>query len=263
MTGRAPMVTTRQSVVSISGRVTRSKQRRNGRVTASYHIRFIPTKQRKTEMKTSLASALIVSGALATGVATSATAQGLPQPVQDAIYVALDDEYHAQAFYAAVMGKFGEIRPFSNIIRAEQSHAAALANLLQSYGLAVPANPYASGDKALEPVPASAQEACSIGVSAEIANVALYDQQLLPAVQGYGDVVGVMQNLRDASADKHLPAFERCASGQMGQGNGGHGKGGQGHGQGHGQGQGHSQGYGQGQGHGQGQGQGKGWRRSS
>lgn len=203
-------------------------------------------------MKTSLASALIVSVTLAAGsatVASAASAQSLPQPVQDALYTALDDEYHAQAFYAAVMAKFGEVRPFANIIRAEQSHAAAVANLLGSYGLAVPANPYTNGTKALEPVPASVQEACSIGISAEVANVALYDQQLLPTVSGYADVVGVMQNLRDASADKHLPAFERCASGQMGQGAK--------------RGQGRGQRMGQGMGQGEGHRKGKGWRHAS
>lgn len=192
-------------------------------------------------MKTSLASALIVSTALFASTAVPAAAQGLPQSVQSALYAALDDEYHAQAFYAEVMNKFGEVRPFSNIIRAEQQHAASLATLLQSYGLDVPANPYPTGAKPLEPVPASLQEACSIGITAEIANVALYDEQLLPTVSGYSDVSFVMQRLRDASADKHLPAFQRCASGQMSQGRG--------------------QGGGQGQRHGQGQQ--KGWRHSS
>ena len=218
-------------------------------------------------MKTSLVTALFVSTALVGGAASTASAQSLPQPVQDALYASLADEYHALAFYAAVMAKFGEVRPFANIIRAEQTHANSVASLLQAYGLGVPANPYVTGAKALEAVPARLQEACAIGVTAEIANLALYDQDLLPTVAGYAGVAGVMQNLRDASADKHLPAFQRCASGQMGQG---HGQGqGYGQGQGHGQGNDQSMGYGQGSGKGhgsgmgQGQGMGRGWRHAS
>ena len=37
---------------------------------------------------------------------------------------ALDDEYRAEAIYDAVMQKFGEVRPFINIIEAERRHAA-------------------------------------------------------------------------------------------------------------------------------------------
>ncbi len=50
---------------------------------------------------------------------------------------------------------------------------------------------------------------CALGASAEIADAALYDE-LLPLVQAHPDVVQVMQSLRSASLDNHLPAFERC-----------------------------------------------------
>jgi transketolase N-terminal domain/subunit len=52
----------------------------------------------------------------------------------------------------------------------------------------------------------------------------------MPAVQDYADVQVVFAALRDASENKHLPAFERCGGGQgqgMGQGKGmgmGHGR---------------------------------------
>ncbi|WP_447962675.1 hypothetical protein [Nitrospira sp. Ecomares 2.1] len=36
---------------------------------------------------------------------------------------ALMDEYKARAFYRLVLNTFGEIRPFSNIVNAEETHA--------------------------------------------------------------------------------------------------------------------------------------------
>jgi hypothetical protein len=47
-------------------------------------------------------------------------------------------------------------------------------------------------------------------VATEQATVALYDE-LLPQVAAYPDVEYVFTNLRSASQDNHLPAFERCA----------------------------------------------------
>jgi hypothetical protein len=39
---------------------------------------------------------------------------------------ALDDEYKAEATYAAVITRFGPVRPFINIVEAERRHAGAL-----------------------------------------------------------------------------------------------------------------------------------------
>ena len=41
-----------------------------------------------------------------------------------ALRMALDDEYRAEATYAAVIETFGEVRPFIRIIDAERRHAA-------------------------------------------------------------------------------------------------------------------------------------------
>ena len=51
---------------------------------------------------------------------------------------ALEDERKAEATYAAVIEKFGPVRPFSNIIEAEQRHAAALERQLARLGIDVP-----------------------------------------------------------------------------------------------------------------------------
>ena len=43
---------------------------------------------------------------------------------------AINDEYHARAFYNAVIDKFGEIRPFSNIVQAETRHAETIESAI-------------------------------------------------------------------------------------------------------------------------------------
>ncbi|WP_210163662.1 ferritin-like domain-containing protein [Ciceribacter selenitireducens] len=182
---------------------------------------------------------IIAAGLIAvTTIGTTAKAATLTDGARTAIEAALEDEHRAEAFYAAVMAKFGEVRPFSNIIRAEQTHASELNALLQNYGLdQKTTNPHLGSAEFAALVPETLAEACKMGVDAEIANRDLYDKKLMPAVQDYADVQIVFTALRDASENKHLPAFERCGGGQ-----------GQGMGQGMGQGQGHGQGMGMGHG---------------
>ncbi len=53
------------------------------------------------------------------------------------------------------------------------------------------------------------QAACQRGVDVEIDDIALYDN-LLPGMQ-HGDIIQVFTNLRSASINNHLPAFEACS----------------------------------------------------
>ncbi len=130
----------------------------------------------------------------------------LPIEVSSAVKSALDDEYKAYSVYDAVIAKLGAVRPFSMIIRAEESHIASLKSVLDKYGEAIPSNPYAGKVT----VKNTLKEKCQIGVDAEIANVALYKDQLLPKVTAYSDITSVFNNLMNASNDKHLPSFEKC-----------------------------------------------------
>ncbi|HOX41130.1 MAG TPA: hypothetical protein PK263_02970 [bacterium] len=130
----------------------------------------------------------------------------LPAAVSTAVKSALDDEYKAYSVYDAVIAKIGSVRPFSMIIRAEESHIASLKSILDKYGETIPANPY-PGKVTVED---TLKENCQIGVDAEIANVALYKDQLLPEVAAYSDITAVFNNLMNASNDKHLPSFEKC-----------------------------------------------------
>jgi hypothetical protein len=130
----------------------------------------------------------------------------LSDAAKQALSDALDDEYKAWATYGAVMEKFGNIRPFIMISRAEEQHISSLKGLFEKYGLTIPENSYVSRVSA----PATLAAACQIGVDAEIANAKLYQEQLLPAVTAYPDITQVFTNLMNASQDKHLLAFDRC-----------------------------------------------------
>lgn len=121
---------------------------------------------------------------------------------------ALDDEYKAQATYEAIMAKLGNIRPFIMIIRAEEQHISSLKALFDKYGLEIPGNPYTGKITS----PQTLSEACTAGVDAEIANASLYKDELLPSVTEYEDITLVFTNLMNASQEKHLPAFQRCAN---------------------------------------------------
>lgn len=124
-----------------------------------------------------------------------------------ALHEALDDEYHAWAVYDQVMRDFGEAPPFSNIRDAEARHIEALLVLFARYGLQVPENPWLGKAERY----ASLQAACAAGVAAEIANGEMYDRLL--AATERPDILLVLRNLQEASQQRHLPAFERCAEG--------------------------------------------------
>lgn len=113
---------------------------------------------------------------------------------------ALQDEYLARAEYRVVMETFGDRRPFSNIIQAEDQHIAMLTPLLNQYGVPLPTDAYTFS------APDTFQAALQAGVQAEKENIAMYElflRQELPV-----PVRQVFTHLRDASYN-HLGAFER------------------------------------------------------
>lgn len=124
--------------------------------------------------------------------------------LNQALRIALYDELHALRTYEAVIAKFGNRAPFSNIVQAEQTHINELLVLFDRY--------------AVEPVvddwaviaPNSLEEACQMGVLAEIDNMQMYDA-LLPYAQ-FSDVADVFYRLQAASVNNHLPAFYSCTS---------------------------------------------------
>jgi len=139
-------------------------------------------------------------------LASDQVAAGMTAEIVQMLEEAIQDEFHAEMIYRRVLADFGQIRPFSNIVNAEVRHAASLALLFDRYGLEVPESKWN-----LENVPAfdSVREACQAAARAEIANIALYDVWLAGTLPE--DVRFVFENNRRASADKHLPAFNRCS----------------------------------------------------
>jgi hypothetical protein len=121
-----------------------------------------------------------------------------------ALLDALDDEHKAHATYRQVIDDFGAVLPFANIVESEERHIAALTELMQRYGVPVPTNPWPGKVPRYE----SLAHACADAVTAEIENAALYERLL--AATDRPDIRAVLQNLHEASQQRHLPAFQRC-----------------------------------------------------
>jgi hypothetical protein len=158
-------------------------------------------KTRKLVLSVLLAGVALLS--LTMGAFAQTPTTTLDAATAQAMTDAINDEYHAYAFYNAVIAKFGQVAPFTNIARSEATHIESLKTLFVRYGLPVPADPYAGKIK----VPATFQAALQAGIDAEIANIALYDK-FNPVTQP--DIKLVFDQLRDASQTKHLPAFQRA-----------------------------------------------------
>ena len=138
------------------------------------------------------------------------TAVTLDPVAKQALITALtspDGEYAARAKYAAILAAFGAgIQPYANILEAENKHIAALQQQCQKFGVTIPEDAYWEN---VTP-PETLLEAAETGVLAENLNVAMYDD-LLTKVVKYPSLVQVFTNLRAASLNNHLPAFEAAA----------------------------------------------------
>ncbi len=118
---------------------------------------------------------------------------------------ALQDEFHAYYTYQRIIDDLGSVAPFVAIHDAEWLHIGAASNLFVKRDMTVPASTWT-----LDNVPrfTNLQAACAGAVAAEIANVTMYDRLLLLNLPA--DVERVFENLREASQERHLPAFQAC-----------------------------------------------------
>ena len=142
-----------------------------------------------------------------TAVPTTAPVSQLNDKTRDALVAALVDERRAHATYEAVVEKFGDVRPFSNIVNAERRHESFLLPLFEKYRITVPANQFAK-EKIL--VPEILADACRQAIDGEKENIAMYDRFLEFITES--DIRQTFTYLRDASRNNHLPAFERCST---------------------------------------------------
>lgn len=148
------------------------------------------------------------------GASTAATssAPGSPETtshpaadLQAILLRALTNQHAAQATYDHVLATLGQVAPFPQAASAERLRIAELERVARAHKVAV-APVTAAGSAA----PATRAQACQLRVATEKATVALYDE-LLPQVSAYPDVRLVFHNLRAASQNNHLLAFQRCA----------------------------------------------------
>ncbi|MCI1209968.1 MAG: hypothetical protein LKF96_11040 [Treponema sp.] len=120
---------------------------------------------------------------------------------------AIEDEFLARAEYDRIIKKFGKIRPFSSIIKAEERHIQWLKDEYKNRSLPVP------DDRAADfvIVPGSVKEALEAGVTAEIENIAMYRSFLADpelSVPENRQLKDLFTRLMQAS-ENHLAAFRR------------------------------------------------------
>jgi len=122
--------------------------------------------------------------------------------ISDMLMYAVQDEYLAHGEYMAIMEKFGSQKPYSNIVRSEETHLAYLEEVYTAYDLEFPDD--TSKDHLI--IPLDLLEAAQTGVQAEIDNIAMYEKFMtydLPE-----NIYNVFDALKRGS-DSHLLAFQK------------------------------------------------------
>lgn len=137
---------------------------------------------------------------------TNSAQTNAPEPnllsLEQILQIALDDEKKALATYQAITQKFGNIKPFSNIIEAENRHIAEIEFLANKYQVTLVQNDFSS-----ILAPDNLTQSLEISIAAELANVSLYDY-LLQFVQD--DVQDAFFRFQAASYNNHLPALRNA-----------------------------------------------------
>lgn len=172
---------------------------------------------KKTWMITLLAL-LVVTSAFTFGLASASSGYGAAGAIAvtdseltlgTMLTFALKDEYLARGEYQKTLEKFGQRRPFSNIVKAEGQHILWLVPLFEKYGVALPP------DRGLEltQTPETFAAALLAGVDAEIDNIDMYQRFLSRELPS--DVSPVFEHLLTGSRN-HLAAFQgRRGGGQQ------------------------------------------------
>lgn len=152
-------------------------------------------------IKTILLGLMFVSITVFSSVGAARMSDESSFSIKEALTYAMEDELLARDEYEKITGKYGEIRPFSNIIEAEKRHIEYLEPLLKKYGVEYPVIP----ENAVV-LPKSLEEAYHIGVEAEVANIEMYEKFLKNELPE--DIREVFIRLKKGS-ENHLRAFER------------------------------------------------------
>lgn len=140
------------------------------------------------------------AGMFGTGVALAP----LTDQEVDALEQAILEEYGAYNLYTYIANTYDYGDLFAQIAQSEMQHTNALIRQAEKYGMVVPENPGLTNP----PVFTSMEEACQMGVDAEIHDAELYDELML--LTDKADLERVFTRLQTASLESHLPAFEAC-----------------------------------------------------
>lgn len=126
--------------------------------------------------------------------------QGLAPAHEQALKIAVYDEYEALETYQAIINTHGTKNPFANLLQAEIRHYEALLALCEKYAVIPPINDINAV------APTTLRECYELGVAAELENIYMYDS-LLPYVADYEDIQDVFYRLQAASYNNHLPTL--------------------------------------------------------
>lgn len=122
--------------------------------------------------------------------------------IADMLMYAVQDEYLAHAEYSAIIDQFGDQKPYTNIILAEETHLSFLQEVYLSYGMDFPTD----SSESYVISPTNLLAAAQTGVQAEIDNIAMY--QLFMSYDLPPNVFDVFSALK-AGSDSHLLAFQK------------------------------------------------------
>lgn len=147
----------------------------------------------------------VLNGSADELVGASAALEKEDFTLEEMLQYALEDERLALAEYKLILEEFEVNRPFTNIVKAEKSHERAILRLYHSYGFEI--KDFDTKDHIV--IPNTLEEIYDIGVEAEIANIAMYDNFL--AYDLPRNVRIVFESLKKGSIS-HLKAFQRQAS---------------------------------------------------
>jgi hypothetical protein len=124
--------------------------------------------------------------------------------LEEMLIYAIQDEYAARAEYDYILNTFDIEKPFSNIIKSEETHISLLLPLFTEFDIQVPDD--TSSEHLIEINDLG--ETFATGVIAEEYNIAMYDAFLSQELPD--SVREVFIKLRDASMN-HLNAFIKNA----------------------------------------------------
>jgi len=120
--------------------------------------------------------------------------------VEQMLTYAIQDEYLARAEYELIIEEYGSIRPFTNIMAAEERHIEWVTESFDDYGYRLPKD---TADMYVV-LPKDLESSFETGVQAEIDNIAMYESFLQTDLPE--DVRDLFERLQRAS-ENHLRSF--------------------------------------------------------